>query len=49
LASAQHAALLGFRTFILEDGVWSGNTEAANAALSLFRDAYGGTLTFDEL
>lgn len=49
LASAQHAALLGFRTFILEDCVWSANTETANAALSIFRDAYGGTLTLRDL
>jgi len=49
LTSAQSAALLGFRTFILEDCVWSANAGTAGAALSIFRDAYGGTLTLDEL
>lgn len=49
LASAQHAALLGFCTFILEDCVWSADTGIANAALSIFREAYGGTLTVSEL
>lgn len=49
LATAQHAALLGFRSFILEDGVWSANLPMANAALAIFRDAFGGTTTVDEL
>jgi nicotinamidase-related amidase len=49
LATAQHAALIGYRSFILEDGVWSPKADTAEAALTLFRDAYGGTLTLDDL
>ena len=49
LASAQHAAFLGYHSFILEDAVWSANQEAANASLAMFRDAYGTTLTTEEL
>ena len=49
LASAQHAAFLGYHPFILEDAVWSANHNAANAGLAMFRDAYGSTLTTEEL
>jgi len=49
LATAQHSALLGFRTFILEDAVWSLNAAIADAALTLFRDAWGGTLRAADL
>ena len=49
LASAQHAAMLGFRTVILEDCVWSIDAATAAAALSIFRAAYGETMTVDAL
>lgn len=49
LSSAQHAALRGFRTFILQDCVWSADDETASAALPIFRDAYGATLRLGEL
>lgn len=47
--TAQRAALLGFRAFILEDCVWSADNQAAEVALRVFRDAYGGTLTITDL
>jgi nicotinamidase-related amidase len=49
LSTAQHAALLGFRAFILDDCVWSPNDATAGAALSIFRDAFGATLTVGDL
>jgi nicotinamidase-related amidase len=49
LATAQRAALLGYRTFILEDAVWSVDSAKAGAALAIFRDAFGNTLTVDAL
>jgi ureidoacrylate peracid hydrolase len=49
LSSAQQAALLGYKTFILEDSVWSDDPEIANAALTIFRNAYGKTLTIRDL
>lgn len=49
LATAQHAALLGYRALILEDAVWSVDGAKADAALAIFRDAYGDTLTVDAL
>lgn len=49
LSTAQRAALLGFRSLILEDGVWSANPPMAEAALAIFRDAFGATMTIDDL
>lgn len=49
LASAQHAALLGYRTWLLEDGVWSVNARLGAAALEIFRNAYGRSLSLAEL
>lgn len=49
LASAQHAALLGYRSWILEDCVWSVDARLGSAALEIFRNAYGGILSLKSL
>ena len=49
LASAQHAALLGYQTFVVEDAVWSADAATADAALSIFRSAYGQILKTADL
>ncbi|MCG8548757.1 MAG: cysteine hydrolase family protein [Alphaproteobacteria bacterium] len=49
LASAQHAAMLGFRAIILEDCVWSVDSKKADTALAIFRDAYGCTMSVRDM
>lgn len=43
LATAQHAAFLGYHTTILLDGVWSVDAPLAEAALEIFARAFGET------
>ena len=49
LVTAQHAALLGYRAAIATDACWTANDAAGNGALAIFRDAFGDTLTTDEI
>jgi nicotinamidase-related amidase len=49
LVTAQHAALLGYRTTILEDGVWSVDASLGQAALEIFRRAFGDTCDLEAL
>jgi len=49
LASAQHAALLGYHTTILEDAVWSADTRLGRAALDIHSRAFGDTCAIDAL
>ncbi len=44
LRTAQSSSILGYRTLILEDAVWTANASLGHPALEIFRDAFGETL-----
>jgi nicotinamidase-related amidase len=49
LATAQHAALLGYHTTILDDGVWSADQTLGDAALKMFARAFGEVCPVDAI
>jgi nicotinamidase-related amidase len=48
LTTAQSASINHFTTIILEDCVWTANEPLGQAALAIFRDAFGSTARCDD-
>ena len=49
VATAQSASMNQFRTLILEDCIWTAKDKLGQAALTIFRDAFGSTIEAQEL
>ncbi len=49
LRTAQSSSILGYRTLIAEDAVWTANTSLGLSALAIFRDAFGESVRVEQI